>query len=146
MKKLLVVAMLLIFCGCRSSNINKKSKGVPYGKSASGPSLILIEKASDSTYGYTEQNPIKVGGGLNEGSKNEQMYLNALYGPRGQVIEYERVGSCCPFETPNGIMGGGLLDAYEVKYDGLKQPIILYLNLYDYEKPKIPIGFTGNQQ
>lgn len=44
--------------------------------------------------------------------------------------------------SPNGFMGRGLLDVYEVTYDGLPEPVELYLNLYDYEQPRAPVGFT----
>ena len=36
----------------------------------------------------------------------------------------------------------GLLDRYEVTYPGLEKPVVLYLNYYDYERPKIPVGFS----
>ncbi len=101
-----------------------------------------LKVTSDSTYGYTEENPIKVGG-MNEkrGPDNERAFLNALLGPDGQELLYKREGSCCPFETPNGFAGHGLLDMYEIKYEGLEESIILYLNMYDSEELFIPVGF-----
>ena len=102
----------------------------------------LIGVSDDGTYGYTEKNPIKVGGSVQGGAANERRYLNALLGPNGEKIEYVRRGSCCMFKTPNGISGTGLLDAYEVKYAGLDKPIVLYVNMYDYGYLKAPKGFT----
>jgi len=37
---------------------------------------------------------------------------------------------------------GGLLDKYEVKYRGIEKPVLLFLNMYDYEQPVAPMGFT----
>jgi len=106
----------------------------------------LLAISDDSTYGYTQKNAIAVGGQLTEGARNEQRYLNALTGPNGEAISYNRRGSCCPFKTPNGLFGdGGLLDIYEITYTGLEKPIILYINMYDPGELKAPKGFTFRQ-
>jgi hypothetical protein len=52
------------------------------------------------------------------------------------------LSSCCEFNNNSAVFGKGLLDQYEVYYQGLKEPITLYVNGYDYENPKAPIGFT----
>ncbi|MCK4666063.1 2-dehydro-3-deoxyphosphooctonate aldolase [Candidatus Dependentiae bacterium] len=98
--------------------------------------------SSDETYGYTEENPINVGGVYETGPLRKRQYLNCLLGPNGEEITYYREGSCCHFETPNGLLGIGLLDRFNITYPGLKEPIILFLNQYDYEKPMAPKGFT----
>ena len=95
----------------------------------------LTELADDASYGLTQENPVKVGG-VGTGP------LNALLGPGGQTITYNRTGSCCEFATPNGLMGGGLLDKYEVSYDGLDKPVIIFINMYDAGELKAPKGFT----
>lgn len=103
---------------------------------------VPITTSKDATYGVTEKNPIRVGqkGG---GPSAEQAFLNSLRGPHGEAVEYKRLGSCCFFETPNGLMDGkALLDRYEVTYVGLEKPIVLYLDMYDYEQPLIPVGFS----
>lgn len=103
-----------------------------------------IENTAAADYGYTESNAIKVGGeDYTNGPIFEREYLNRLTGPNGEEISYERTGSCCGFETENGIMGNGMLDMYEVTYEGLKEPVILYLNMYDPHKgaPMAPKGF-----
>ena len=108
-----------------------------------GPAMVLTEISADKTYGHTPENPVKVGG-KNEGKgvANERMYLNALFGPDGQYIIYRRVGNCCAFETPEGLFGIGLLDQYKIMYLRRKDDIYLYINMYDYEDPKAPYGFT----
>ena len=50
--------------------------------------------------------------------------------------------SCCHFDTPRGYKGGGLLDMYLVTYQGLEQPVKIYINFYDPGPPLAPVGFT----
>jgi hypothetical protein len=76
--------------------------------------FVVQEVSTDSTYAFTSKNPVNVGGGFKLGARNQQRYLNALRGPGGQAVTYERRGSCCMFNTPNGMNGMGLLDAYLV--------------------------------
>lgn len=122
-KALIFVTILLVSCG------NQK-------KALSSPSSV-------EGYGYSPENPILVGSGDNrQGPANERNYLNLLLGPNGEEIKYVRKGSCCPFETKNGILGGGMLDIYEITYEGLDKPIVLYLNMYDPPKDYLlPAGF-----
>ena len=99
--------------------------------------------AHDKTYGYTQTNPIKVGGVESDaGPLRAREFLLALRGPHGEMIKYMRKGSCCPFPSQNGLMGGGLLDMYQVTYEGIHQPILLYFNMYDYVAPQVPPGFS----
>jgi len=106
------------------------------------PPVTISGVAEDDTYGYKESNPIKVGGAFDGGPARERAYLELLRGPNGESIRYERDGSCCGFETPNGIMGGGMLDIYSVWIGDKAEPVKLYINMYDYEQPKAPKGFT----
>ncbi len=115
----------------------------PCGKSVNSPGMIILGVSNDKTYGYTQENPIKVGGySEKDGPDNERRYLNSIYGPNGEIIGYTREGSCCSFRTLNGMEGFGLLDRFKISYEGLKEPVILYLNMYDHELPKVPFGFT----
>jgi hypothetical protein len=91
----------------------------------------------EGAYGFSPENPIHVGGG----PTGQRAFLEALRGPEGQPLAWRRLGSCCEFETPNGLMGLGLLDLYEVTYEGLEQPVILYLNMYDSGPVAAPAGF-----
>jgi hypothetical protein len=105
--------------------------------------FVLSTLSDNATYGYSENNPVKVGGvDKSEGPKNERRFLNVLAGPNGEEISYVRIGSCCAFKTKNGLMGQGLLDRYKVEWEGQSQPVILYINMYDYDVLKAPVGFT----
>lgn len=88
--------------------------------------------ATDETYGYTKENPIKVGGGVFGGPPREDAYLGNLRGPNGEPLTYERSGSE-PF-------GDTILDIYEIF--GLAQTVILYVDEYNYTEPQAPVGFT----
>lgn len=88
-----------------------------------------------------------VGGINSDGPRNEHRYLEALAGPKGEKVYYVRKGSCCQFTTTNSpFENQGMLDIYEVKYDGLKDPKILYLNMYDSDTLKVPMGFTRSYE
>jgi len=144
---LLIVAVEMIACN-PSKKASSGSKNNPtFDKSQADlmddRTFKISEVSDDGSYGYKKENPIKVGGAKSsEGPLNERRFLNALLGPNGEKISYFRRGSCCSFETPNGIMGGGLLDMYEVNYSGLEKPIVLYINMYDFGILKAPKGFT----
>jgi hypothetical protein len=105
------------------------------------PPLKITEVSTDATYG-TEPNPIRTGGAFTDGVERERAYLLLLRGPHRERVSFEREGSCCSFPTPNGLIGGsGLLDIYVVKIeDGAT--VKLYLDMYDYDAPKAPVGFT----
>jgi hypothetical protein len=93
--------------------------------------FLIAETSHDEPYGYSADNPVRVGGGGAAGARNQQRYLNALLGPDGQPITYERRGSCCPFKTRRGLVNNdGQLDLYTVTWRGQKAPVVLYLNMY----------------
>lgn len=120
------------------ANTFKKSQAIKLDEQT----FQLDSVSIDDTYGFSQSNPIHVGGGFNEGATNQRRFLNALLGPDNELVTYHRLGSCCGFRSKNGMNGFGLLDRYEVSYPGLSKPIILYLNLYDYGILRAPKGFT----
>ena len=102
-------------------------------------SMKLTAASTNTKYGYepNHKKSIKVGK-----IQNQRAYLSALRGPNGETVQFSRIGSCCEFKSKSGVFGMGLLDKYEVNYQGLDEPVILYLNGYDYDSPKAPAGFT----
>jgi hypothetical protein len=104
--------------------------------------LKLSKTAKNKKYGFSPKTPIKVGG-ITNNKVRAQNFLNALKGPNGEKIHYSRIGSCCHFKTPNALIGNeGVLDQYEIHYEGLKKTILIYINEYDYAAPVCPKGFT----
>jgi len=88
--------------------------------------------SSDPTYGYTQTNPIEVGGGPFDGPARERAYLDNLRGPNGEALGYSRTGSL-PTNTT-------ILDIYQIT--GLNQTVTLYIDEYNYSEPMAPVGFT----
>jgi hypothetical protein len=137
----------LAFCACTTSrpaagNNNDDSRSAGKGMYNS-ETFLLTGISEDSTFGYKSENAIKVGGkGTLSGPQRERFYLNALRGPEKEMVVYERKGSCCAAASKNGFGGLAMLDRYEVKYDGIETPIILYINMYDPGDMKAPQGFT----
>ena len=120
-------------------------------KQIAGPKPVLKDEntfrlagvSKDSTYGYTPENPVLVGGiQIRQGPWNSRRYLNALAGPKGEAVTYERAGSCCPIEGEPGQAGQALLDHYRVIWEGAPDSVSLYLNLYSEGELKAPVGFT----
>lgn len=104
--------------------------------------FILTEYANDSKYGYNQDYPINLGFENEKFSpKNIPYFFNALTGPNGEKIQYERVDSCCPFPTKKSVMGAGTLEIYQVIIEGSDKKILLYINIYEKGKVLCPKGF-----
>jgi hypothetical protein len=102
------------------------------------PMLNLCPVSADPTFGFTQENPIRVGqGDPLTGPRMEQDYLNLLRGPNGENVTYVRRGSLPTDET--------ILDEYELTYGDPPTTIILYLDQYHDAQFRIPRGFScGN--
>jgi len=142
------IALLLVGCKTIARAEGQPGGMMDYGSPRVKQVLIndqmflIREYATDKTYGYSEKKPIMVGkeGG---GPKDERRFLNALAGPNGERISYKRQGSCCEFITRNALFeNSGMIDMYEVTYEGIDKPIILYINMYDSDVLQVPVGFT----
>ena len=155
MKKigLLVLVCTLIFaCGTKKSATTskdnvasiKKAKSKNYKQTLRDQySFVVTEISQDETYGYSPENAVEVGGAKNsEGPINERRYLNALTGPNGEEVTYYRAGSCCPTPSENAMFGGkAMLDNYRVTWEGSKDTVSIYINMYDSSPLKAPKGF-----
>jgi hypothetical protein len=87
----------------------------------------------DVTYGYTEENPIRVGeGDPFTGPSMEHAYLNLLAGPKGEPITYEREGSLPVEDT--------ILDLYRISFGS--GSLTLYLDMYSGEPFRVPKGLS----
>ena len=130
MKYSLTILFILVLSACSSTKSIKVSPDGSY--------YLLPETSTDSTYGYTQGNPIKVG---KLSAVNERKYINSLAGPNDESLKYYRIGSCCHFKTPHALIGGyGLLDKYAVFWENSTDTLILYINVYDEGSLKIPKG------
>src|SRR5262245_16653168 len=107
--------------------------------------MKLDVASKDADYGYSEKMPVLVGGGFGKGSENTYRYLNALLGPKSEIVHYDRIGTCCSFKTKNSPFGdSALMEVFEIRFDG-GQPKRLYFNWYDSGKLLIPVGLTARK-
>lgn len=138
-KRLLLLAVILLVASCAS----RKNIAGPRPVLKDENTFRLVGVSKDTTYGFTPENPVLVGGiQIRQGPWNSRRYLNALAGPKGEAVTYERAGSCCPIEGEPGQAGQALLDHYRVIWAGAADSVSLYLNLYTEGELKAPVGFT----
>lgn len=146
MKKIIPFIVLLLFissCVSTKSTIKNIDNSVYIPQLYDNTTFIVKEFSKDKNYGYNKDYPVNIYFGTpKNGTLNQERYLNALAGPNGENIIYTRLESCCPFPTTKNEMGVGLLDVYELKWEGLKNPIILYLNIYEKGHVLVPLGLS----
>jgi hypothetical protein len=137
----------IIACSPSKKSTNTQTRGSSYKNEVnSAGSFVVEEVATDNSYAYTKENPAKVGSRTDGGPKNERKFLNALAGPNNEAIKYYRTGSCCPFKTPNAMIGDqGLLDRYKVFWEGCQDTLVVYINMYDEDKLQIPVGLQAKK-
>ncbi len=104
----------------------------------------LKENLKDKDYGFTSTNPIKVGTGPKGGPANQRAYLDLLLDKKGNPVTYERIASCCPYESKNNAFGFAMLDQYKITFQnekGKKKTLTVYISFYDFEEPMVLFGF-----
>jgi hypothetical protein len=146
MKKLILFfTVSLFFTSCISSRSTIKNidDNAPLPQLSKNNTFVITEYSQDKKYGYDKDYPINVFyySTRNE-TINQERFLNALSGPKGEKINLTKLESCCPFPTKRSEMGAGFLDVYEVKWEGLKKPVLLYMNIYEKGALKVPVGFS----
>jgi WD40 repeat protein len=124
---LLLLLTMLVSCSSRTNATNSGNE----------------DASTDPSYGYSQDNPIRVGGGPDHGPWRERWFFDHLRDADGQPISYERKGSCCEEETSSNPYESTALDIYEVSGPGLKDPIELYIDMYTCDRPMAPHGFSS---
>ena len=108
--------------------------------------FIITEVSRDKNYGYDQDYPVNLGFmPVQSAEINVQRYFGALTGPDGQKLTYKKTDTCCPFPSKRTDIGAGLLDIYEITWDGLAQPKLIYINLYEKGTIAAPTGFGIRQ-
>lgn len=147
MKTRLILLVGLVFsltsCISTKSTLKNVDDAAPYLVTNKQNAFVIKEYAADAKYGYDRDYPINIFyKNTTNDSINQQRFFNALTGPNGEKLFYEKVGVCCPFPSKNSASGAALLDIYEVKWVGQKAPITLYLNIYEKSPIMVPKGFA----
>jgi hypothetical protein len=153
------VATYVLLASCSSTPKNAQPTVLSSTSSTAGGAVItdemigrgrgvmkLSETSTDPLYAFSERAPVLIGGGFGSGSDRTYKYLNSLRGPNGQPVKYDRVGTCCPFKSPNSPFGGaGLLEVYQLSIPGVAAPKRLYFNWYETAEVLIPVGLSTTQ-
>jgi len=123
MKKIILLLFVCILVSCGS--VQKKTT------------------TKDSDYGFIENQPIKLGGFMRETkyAGYHRKFFSSLIGPEGQRVQSRRLGRCCAFRDGRLAFGTGFLDKYELSYNGLGKPVVVYVDLYNFDRPRAPSGF-----
>lgn len=148
----------LIIPGCAASSkpgspprllieASMSGRGWPFGESGRGSVIHIEEIAREEEYGWTARKPIGLGGYYSEipgetGFDRQQQYLNSLWGPEGEIIFYEKIGTCCPFDLFGAPLDKGILDVYALTWEGQAEPKHLYMDRFREEPIRIPSGLT----
>lgn len=103
----------------------------------------IKQYAEEDQYGHDQDYPINIGF-IMESSEEKFIgyFFNGLQGPEGETLTYKKMESCCPFPTKNNKVGAGMLSVYEVRWPGVKKPLLLYFNIYERGKILCPKGLT----
>ena len=139
---LLYLALLTVSCVSTKSTLKNVDDNAPIPLLSTDNTFVITEFSTDKRYGYDKDYPINVFyySTRNE-TINQERFLNALAGPKGQKITFKKLESCCPFPSKRSEMGAGFLDVYEINWEGLKIPLTLYMNIYEKGYLKVPVGF-----
>ena len=144
-KAIFYIALVLSISACTStkSTLQNTDDNAPDLQLASNNTFVIKEYSTDKKYGYDKDYPINIffNNTANE-TINQERFLNALSGPKGEKISFTKLESCCPFPTKRSEMGAGFLDVYELKWNGQKKPMLLYLNIYEKGILMVPVGLT----
>lgn len=145
MKKIIsLITLLLIItsCGSIKSSIKNVDNNAPVPVVKNG-AFVITNFSNDKKYGYNKDYPVNIFyRGTRNDTINQKYFLNALAGPKGEKITYTKLENCCPFPSKNADTGAGFLDVYELKWEGLKKPVVLYLNIYERGQLMVPMGLS----
>ena len=144
-KAILFVTLLLLSASCVStkSTLKNVDDNAPNLVLSKDNTFVITEYSKDKKYGYDADYPINLFFQNTRNEKlNQERFLNALAGPKGEKITFTKLESCCPFPTKRTDLGAGLLDVYELKWEGQKKPIILYLNIFEKGILMVPVGLS----
>jgi hypothetical protein len=146
MKKTIAFIFLLITsvsCISTKSTLQNVDDNAPIPQISGNNTFLITEYSKNAKYGYNKDYPINIFfRNTTDESINQERFLNALAGPKGEEITFKKLESCCPFPTKRSEMGAGFLDVYEVTWQGQKKPIILYINIYEKGLLKVPMGLS----
>lgn len=145
-KQVYIIGLLFLTVSCVSTKLTIKN----IDDLAKQPEILdnktykLTRTATEKKYAFHQDYPVNLGFGLlHQRETNKEKFLNALLGPNGEKITYSQIGNCCPFPTNKSELGGGMLDVYQITWEGNTKPLTIYLNYFEKGEVLIPVGFTA---
>lgn len=141
--RLCIASMFFTSCISTKSTLQNVDNNAPEPLLSKNNTFVITTFSKDKKYGYDKDHPINIyyRGTQNE-TINQKRFLEALAGPNGEKLSYQKLESCCPFPSKNTPMGAGFLDVYEISWEGQKKPILLYMNIYERGVLMVPMGLT----
>jgi hypothetical protein len=137
---LFIVSLLISACVSTRSTLKNVDDSAPDLIVNHNNTFEIKLFSTDKKYGYDKDYPINIFYQNSKSDHNQGRFLDALAGPKGEKITYTKLESCCPFPTKRSDMGAGFLDVYELKWEGQKKPVLLYLNIYEKGILMVPFG------
>ncbi|MGV3611440.1 MAG: hypothetical protein ACO1N0_10850 [Fluviicola sp.] len=95
------------------------------------PKFEIKGTSKNKNYAYSENDPIRVGGGTSAGY--HFMFLGHLQGPNGEKLEVSRIGSCGTYPNPDTTLTKfkeGVLTCFSINCPAFKKPRTLYFDKY----------------
>lgn len=128
------LAILALAPPSERANFEKRLEAVKVSIARS----MEVKPVSERGYGRNSKDPVMSGS-----LRNTAAYFARLTNTDNKPVKYKRFGSCCRFPSPNGPFGGyAMMDKYEVTYEGLEKPIVVFVNNYDQGVLKPVAGFN----
>lgn len=90
--------------------------------------------STDFGYGYSEENPVKLGYDPRTLESDEERCLTWITGPQGQMVKTALLEEID--------FNGSALCKVAVTYEGKGEPAILYFDISNYDQPLAPFGFA----
>lgn len=98
--------------------------------------LMYCNVATDASYGYSPENPIRTGNtNLYDGRTRQETYLLTLRGPNNEEVFFTRL-------SPEFNQLGVIVDPYRIEYAQIPQDVTLYFDMNSFEPLLAPQGFT----
>lgn len=139
----LILVLLASSCVSTKSTLKNVDDNAPIPKLSGTNTFVISEYSKDPKYGYDKDYPINVFyRNTKDESINQIRFLNALAGPNGEKITFQKTETCCPFPTKKTEIGAGFLDIYEITWEGQKEPLKLYINIYEKGALMVPVGLS----
>ena len=137
------IIMLTSSCVSTKSTLKNVDDNAPNPTLTKDNTFLVTIYSKDKKYGFEPDYPINVFFlNAKDENLNAKRFLEVLAGPNGEKITYTKLESCCPFPTKRHEMGGGFLDIYELTWQGQKEPLKLYMNIYEKGYLMIPMGLS----